>query len=119
MKLRLIKDIKEHWFMLLISGVWTMLVIYAFPLNFHSMNLIVFFRLICVLILISIPGQFFHLDEVLQKQSSELKNSIWYIESLVIGILAGFMGAFPIAILIGLVRLIFNINGQGLIDLDW
>ncbi|MHA1677947.1 MAG: hypothetical protein ACTSW3_04085 [Promethearchaeota archaeon] len=115
----MIKDIKEHWFMLLISGVWTILVIYAFPLNFHSMNLMVFFRFIFVLILISIPGQFFHLDEVLKKQSSELKNRLWYIESLIIGILAGFMGAFPIAILIGLVKLILNINGQGSIDLDW
>jgi len=109
MKFRFIKDIKEHWFVLLISGAWAILVIYAIPINYDSMKFIDLIRLLFVILLISIPGHFYYVQELFRKQNIQKSPIYWYLESLLSGLVLAFLGAIPVAIIIVIIRLIFNI----------
>jgi len=101
--------IKKHWFLVLISGAWAVLVIYAIPFNYDSMKFIDLIRLLFIILLISIPGHFYYVQEFFRKQNIQKSSIYWYLESLFSGLILAFLGAIPVTIIIVIIRLIFNI----------
>lgn len=111
MKFPLLKEIiKKYRFLILISGAWAMLVIWAVPFNSESTKFIDLIRFIFIILLISIPGHFYYLQELFKKQNLKRSPISWYFESLLAGLIMAFMGAIPIAIIIAITSLIFNSN---------